>query len=69
MQRVDASDFIRLKKLRAKQNDVTAVDPRKFRATSLYPNLWVGRTINFLPSRTNTHNLMPARQASADLPK
>ena len=69
MQRVDASDFIRLKKLRAKQNDVIAVDPGKFRATSLYPNLWVGTTTNFLPSRTNTHNLMPARQATADLPK
>lgn len=69
MQRVDGSDFIRLKRLQAKQNDSTAVSPLKFRATSLIPNRWVGRFRNFLPASTNTHSLTAARQASADLPK
>ncbi len=70
MQRVDSSDFIRMKKLQAQQNDFSAVSPRKFRAKSLYTNVWVGATGgNFLPSVTNTHNLSAARHASADLPR
>ena len=70
MQRVDSSDYIRMKRLQAKQNDSTAVSPLKFRAKSLYTNVWVGATGGyFLPSVTNTHNLSAARHVSADLPK
>ncbi len=70
MQRVDSSDFIRMKKLQAQQNDFSAVSPQKFRAKSLYTNVWVGpRGGQFLPASTNTHNLSAARHASADLPR
>ena len=69
MQRVDSSDYIRMKRLQAKQNDNTAVSPLKFRAMSLVPNRWVGTFRNFLPASTNTHNLSAARHVSADLPK